>query len=1550
MSIFIGLNVSNYLSDVADQPTALRNINLNRADLDHIRGLQSSGLTRDGLHNLSGLNVDQEKQNFANAAGAEVVTRELLDTPTLLDDSNFNIRLDNQLLAGAIKYNYFDYASINSSTGEPTLKSADISTSRVSSWSQIGTGPIFYGADTVIKGDANNESVIDLENIVFTGELSAKRFSAEVPTHKITVDVNGQDRELFTMRNIPFRFEGNFNEAQISLTTNSNPTDLATIAPTVLFINQSLPDDNPFKEYPVTPAIPRTSSTNTIEYNVGAQAADVFIDIYYNPQKIERLWLNFGNPKSLRIREFPNVEMKELVSLAIENNLFPEMPNLFKITGGNDPSHTTNVLYSVFAGGNPFSTSGVSAQNQLKNYIPASLGHLNVDGCFVDSTPIDIRTLKASGTGLYVPAGLQLFSCGTRGTGGSNAIRTFVSTRTTNSVSPILNGNSLTSYYVSSQKFKYLPWDITHDSFDGNDNAITNGPLNNLTTLSISNNDMVGQLTASNDPADGFTAIQVPDSIVNIKVRGNELEAINCSGKANLVQYDHDSNFGFANPSGGIDGYFNGCTSLEELSFQQSYVTANIDNLFSGLPSLTRVKFSDTRLQNRMSSTSFVGTTNLASFVVTEGNFTSAPGATNFFGNDFVLPAASPPVGGAGQPYEGGYFVGTITPPGGQAYHLIVADENDYEGYDPRFIDMQDVGSVGNPDFLDGETNHGAEYAAGVDYLAAYNIKPPGMGSINGYSDWYIPSRDELELIYRTFKPTTDANAIVTASGSNNPASNTMVNGFTGPYTTTTPGQTNLVSYRGTGNQAFHAFDNVDGSTSAEILANPNFTNATNHFSTLQNGTTPNGVNPTISGNRLVVSAPRTVVDSVLYSSGATEMAGFTSLILRDGQDQYVLSKGSYDLEIEFAEVKLAEVDAGDFVSGAYYKILDLGSTPAFNNIDFSDFNQGSNTITLGAGHGLTTGTIVSYSEDGNVVDGFANLTSGSNYRVLNPTSTTIQLQPLGFGTAINIAQSPDQTFTFDLTSGDGNNYNFGTPRNDRTGTIADTTDPTIQIYSGDTITFDNNTGGHVLQLEDSSGNVIATESNGELTYNFTTAGTYYYQCVSHSSMRGQITVTARSGTFDIVVDRAANWQHAGASNVNVGQTFEATSSGIGIYSGKGNVIAHLGGSLKKVGGAPGNPSADSILDEVVVYAWTRKINNSAGGRHFFIQQGLTNSPTTHKATIHVPDGDINGVDLVIASTNVDYKINRISLKRQVGVYWSSTEGLNTVQSVSNVGTVPSTSNNTINKVTGMAQNFRTGEQVELIKNAVCNVRPVRKVYVTGGTSIELEGTSDIFQPCGNSLHTFTMTGSGKEVSTGFNIRGKMPSTNYLNLMLFFTLTGTQISGQMPQFSNANYITKIQMFDNMLEGAFTFDSGTVTEINVQNNEFTSASVIRCEKLSILNLADNNIGGVFPDMSVCAKLSKLYLQNNNIVEYQLGSLSTNTNITNVDLSNNNLTTGAVKRLLQDLWDNFLLKPAGRISPQINISSIPGVRYSLFDSQTKQLYNDLQAEEWSISVDS
>ena len=59
MSIFIGLNVGNYLSDVDNQPEALRNLGLNRLDLNHIRGIQAAGMTKKSLHNFSGLNVDR---------------------------------------------------------------------------------------------------------------------------------------------------------------------------------------------------------------------------------------------------------------------------------------------------------------------------------------------------------------------------------------------------------------------------------------------------------------------------------------------------------------------------------------------------------------------------------------------------------------------------------------------------------------------------------------------------------------------------------------------------------------------------------------------------------------------------------------------------------------------------------------------------------------------------------------------------------------------------------------------------------------------------------------------------------------------------------------------------------------------------------------------------------------------------------------------------------------------------------------------------------------------------------------------------------------------------------------------------------------------------------------------------------------------------------------------------------------------------------------------------------------------------------------------------
>lgn len=119
--------------------------------------------------------------------------------------------------------------------------------------------------------------------------------------------------------------------------------------------------------------------------------------------------------------------------------------------------------------------------------------------------------------------------------------------------------------------------------------------------------------------------------------------------------------------------------------------------------------------------------------------------------------SAAPAIGSA---YQGGYYVGRMVVDG-LIYRLIVS---------PKLYEQQKLMKSsfsflpeGTTSLIDGWANTQAMFNqpnSQTDYPAAYYCRTL---NISGYTDWYLPSRDELELIYRNLKPTTEQN--ITAGG-----------------------------------------------------------------------------------------------------------------------------------------------------------------------------------------------------------------------------------------------------------------------------------------------------------------------------------------------------------------------------------------------------------------------------------------------------------------------------------------------------------------------------------------------------------------------------------------------------------------------------------------------------------------------------------------------------------------------------------------------------------------------------------------------------------------
>lgn len=153
-----------------------------------------------------------------------------------------------------------------------------------------------------------------------------------------------------------------------------------------------------------------------------------------------------------------------------------------------------------------------------------------------------------------------------------------------------------------------------------------------------------------------------------------------------------------------------------------------------------------------------------------------------------------------GQRFEGGVFTGVIRV-GESAYAIIVAPKStQVSGLSFKTTNSatENTWSVNdgwaNTRSMNNSSHPAAQYCRNI--------------AVGGYTDWYLPSRDELELCYRNLKPTTDNNAtgLITSTAGNlnkNHGENPNSDPAGAAYTTTNPAQTTATTFRLGGVESF---------------------------------------------------------------------------------------------------------------------------------------------------------------------------------------------------------------------------------------------------------------------------------------------------------------------------------------------------------------------------------------------------------------------------------------------------------------------------------------------------------------------------------------------------------------------------------------------------------------------------------------------------------------------------------------------------------------------------------------------------------------------------
>ena len=181
---------------------------------------------------------------------------------------------------------------------------------------------------------------------------------------------------------------------------------------------------------------------------------------------------------------------------------------------------------------------------------------------------------------------------------------------------------------------------------------------------------------------------------------------------------------------------------------------------------------------------------------LTAVSFTATVVAVNSYGPSAPSAASNSvtPLPAIGDAFGGGFFAGQISTAGNSIadYNLVVGPVASAQNTSKQWK-TTNTSTAGTDSVIDGPTN--SSNMNNASHPAAQFCEAVNVG---GFTDWYMPARNELEVCYFNLKPTTTAN---TSSGINPNA----VPARASSYTSGNPAQTSATNFQDTGTEYFAA-------------------------------------------------------------------------------------------------------------------------------------------------------------------------------------------------------------------------------------------------------------------------------------------------------------------------------------------------------------------------------------------------------------------------------------------------------------------------------------------------------------------------------------------------------------------------------------------------------------------------------------------------------------------------------------------------------------------------------------------------------------------------